>query len=125
ERFKIPAEQPMEAKILSKQIESAKKKVEEQNLVARKKVLKYDNVMNTQREVIYRQRRQVLEGEDMSEEIVTGIDEVVEATVSEFTQEEYSEEWDLEGLVKQMATLYETEITVDELRDELSEISRE
>jgi preprotein translocase subunit SecA len=50
---------------------------------------------------------------------------VIEATVAEFTQEEYSEEWDLEGLVKQMATLYETEITVAELQEELSEISRE
>src|SRR6184192_494353 len=125
ERFKIPEDQPMEAKILSNQIEGAQKKVEEQNFVARKNVLKYDNVMNTQREVIYEQRRQVLEGEDMSEEVLKWIDEVVEATVAEFTQEEYSEEWDLEGLVKQMATLYETEITVDELREELGEISRE
>src|SRR5438067_1023539 len=125
ERFKIPEDQPMEAKILSSQIEGAQKKVEEQNFVARKNVLKYDNVMNTQREVIYEQRRQVLEGQDMSEEVLKWIDEVVEATVAEFTQEEYSEEWDLEGLVKQMATLYETEITVDELQEELGEISRE
>jgi preprotein translocase subunit SecA len=125
ERFKIPEDQPMEAKILSNQIEGAQKKVEEQNFVARKNVLKYDNVMNTQREVIYEQRRQVLEGQDMSEQVLAWIDEVIEATVAEFTQEEYSEEWDLEGLVKQMATLYETEITVDELREELDEISRE
>jgi preprotein translocase subunit SecA len=125
ERFKIPEDQPMEAKILSNQIENAQKKVEEQNFVARKNVLKYDDVMNTQRKVIYEQRRSVLEGEDMSEEVLKWIDEVIEATVNEFTQEEYAEEWDLEGLVKQMATLYDTEITVDELREELSEISRE
>jgi preprotein translocase subunit SecA len=125
QRFKIPDDQPMEAKILSNQIEGAQKKVEEQNFVARKNVLKYDDVMNRQRMVIYEQRRAVLEGEDMKEQVLEWIDEVVAATVEQFTQEEYSEEWDLEGLVKQMATLYETEITVDELREELSEISRE
>jgi preprotein translocase subunit SecA len=61
----------------------------------------------------------------MSEDVRNWIDEVVTATVDQFTQEEYSEEWDLEGLVKQMATLYETEVTVDELREDLGEISRE
>jgi preprotein translocase subunit SecA len=125
ERFKIPDDQPMEAKILSNQIEGAQKKVEEQNFVARKNVLKYDNVMNTQREVIYEQRREVLEGEDMSEQVRQWIDEVVERTVNEFTAEEYAEEWDLEALVKQMATLYDTEVTADELREDLGELSRE
>jgi preprotein translocase subunit SecA len=69
ERFKLPDDQPMEAKILSNQIENAQKKVEEQNFVARKNVLKYDDVMNVQRKVIYEQRRRVLEGQDLSEEI--------------------------------------------------------
>ena len=69
ERFKLPDDQPMEAKILSNQIENAQKKVEEQNFVARKNVLKYDDVMNVQRQVIYEQRRRVLEGADLSEEI--------------------------------------------------------
>jgi preprotein translocase subunit SecA len=125
ERFKIPEDQPMEAKILSNQIENAQKKVEEQNFVARKNVLKYDDVLNIQRQVIYEQRREVLEGHDMSEKVREWIDEVIERTVAEFTQEEYSEEWDLEGLVKQMAVLYETEITVDELKEDLGDISRE
>ena len=69
ERFKVPDDQPMEAKILSNQIENAQKKVEEQNFVARKNVLKYDDVLNKQRTVIYEQRRRVLEGEDLSEEV--------------------------------------------------------
>src|SRR6266511_3453211 len=124
-RFKIPDDQPMEAKILSNQIEGAQKKVEGQNFVARKNVLKYDDVMNRQRVVIYEQRRAVLEGEDMSEQVKEWIDEVVDRTVQEFTQEEYAEEWDLEGLVKQMATLYDTEITVDELREDLGEVTRQ
>ena len=69
ERFKLPDDQPMEQKILSNQIENAQKKVEEQNFVQRKNVLKYDDVMNVQRVVIYEQRRAVLEGQDLSEEI--------------------------------------------------------
>ena len=68
-RFKVPDDQPMEAKVLSRQIENAQKKVEEQNFVMRKNVLKYDDVMNKQRMVIYQQRRQVLEGQDLSEEV--------------------------------------------------------
>jgi preprotein translocase subunit SecA len=125
ERFKIPEDQPMEAKILSNQIEGAQKKVEEQNFVARKNVLKYDDVMNTQRKVIYEQRRNVLEGEDMSDQVREWINEVIASTVDQFTQEEYAEEWDLEGLVKQMATLYDTEVTADELMEDLGDVSRD
>ena len=90
DRFKIPEDQPMEAKILSNQIESAQKKVEEQNFVARKNVLKYDDVMNVQRQVIYEQRRRVLEGEDLSEDIKAWIEEVVERVVDEHTMGEFS-----------------------------------
>ena len=79
DRFKLPESEPMEASILSKQIESAQKKVEEQNFVARKNVLKYDDVMNTQRQVIYEQRRRVLEGEDLSGDMEGWIDELVES----------------------------------------------
>jgi len=125
QRFKIPEDQPMEAKILSNQIEGAQKKVEEQNFVARKNVLKYDDVMNRQRVVIYEQRRDVLEGEDMKDQVVEWIDEVVERTIDQFTSEEYAEEWDLEGLVKQMALLYDTEVTVDELREDLGDVTRD
>ena len=98
-RFKIPDDQPMEAKILSNQIENAQKKVEEQNFVARKNVLKYDDVMNTQRMVIYEQRRRVLEGEDLSDEVREWIREAVETTVAQFTDSEFAEDWDLDGLV--------------------------
>ncbi|HLX19828.1 MAG TPA: preprotein translocase subunit SecA, partial [Gaiellaceae bacterium] len=125
ERFKIPEDQPMEAKILSRQIEGAQKKVEEQNFVMRKNVLKYDDVLNRHRGRIYEQRRQVLEGEDMSEQVNLWIDEVIEDTVDTFTSEQYSEEWDLEALTNAMAALYQTEITAQELREDLGEISRE
>src|SRR4030095_4336395 len=106
ERFKLPDDQPMEASILSKQIENAQKKVEEQNFVMRKNVLKYDDVMNTQRQVIYAQRRSVLEGEDLSEEIRGWIDEVIENAVDTYTQAQYSEEWDLGALTQAMRDLY-------------------
>jgi preprotein translocase subunit SecA len=124
DRFKLPDDQPMEAGILSRQIEGAQKKVEEQNFVARKNVLKYDDVMNLQRVVIYDQRGDVLEGEDLSEQMLEWIDEVVETVVYTYTEGEFSEEWDLDGLVQAMQALYQTEVTVDELREEV-ELSRE
>jgi preprotein translocase subunit SecA len=124
-RFKIPDEQPMEAKILSNQIENAQKKVEEQNFVARKNVLKYDDVMNTQRMVIYEQRRRVLEGEDLSEDVREWIRESVDAGVRQSTDSEFPEDWDLESLVTNMQSLYGTDITVDELRDEVDVTDRE
>ncbi len=119
ERFKIPDDQPMQASILSKQIEGAQKKVEEQNFVSRKNVLKYDDVMNTQRMVIYEQRRRVLEGADMSEDVRAWIEEVVATNVANFTEDEDSEQWDLAGLVAQMQGLYGTDITVEELQAEV------
>ncbi|HET8812829.1 MAG TPA: SEC-C metal-binding domain-containing protein, partial [Gaiella sp.] len=125
ERFKIPDDQPMEASILSRQIENAQKKVEEQNFVSRKNVLKYDDVMNTQRVVIYDQRRHVLDGDDLSDEIRTWIEEVIAANVAQFADAETTEEWDLDGLVAQMRALYGTDMTVDELREEVDVDSRE
>ncbi len=129
QRFKIPDDQPIEASILSRQIEGAQKKVEEQNFVARKNVLKYDDVMNTQRLVIYEQRRRVLEGDDLSDDIREWIREVVEVNVANFTEAEYPEEWDLEGLVNQMNGLYassqEDAYTVEELRENVDVTSRE
>ncbi len=118
QRFKLPDDQPMEAKILSNQIEGAQKKVEEQNFVMRKNVLKYDDVMNSQRMVIYEQRRRVLEGADLSAEVLDWVDEVIANVVAEFTQEEYAEEWDLDALTRGMADLYGSEISADELRED-------
>ena len=121
ERFKVPDDQPMEAKILSNQIENAQKKVEEQNFVMRKNVLKYDDVLNKQRTVIYDQRRRVLEGEDLSEEVRLWIDEVIERAVFFYTQSDFTEEWDLEALCKAMTDIYATDepITPEELSEEV------
>ena len=87
--------------------------------------LKYDDVLNRHRGRIYEQRRQVLDGEDLSEQIKLWIEEVVEDTVNVFTADEYAEGWDLEALTQAMAQLYQTEITAKELREDLGEVSRE
>jgi preprotein translocase subunit SecA len=116
-RFKVPDDQPMEAKVLSRQIENAQKKVEEQNFVMRKNVLKYDDVMNKQRVVIYEQRRRVLEGDDFSEEVKGWIDEVVERSVDAFVDPE-TDQIDLVALTGHMQQLYNSEITADELRED-------
>ncbi|MFL5955661.1 MAG: SEC-C metal-binding domain-containing protein, partial [Gaiellaceae bacterium] len=117
ERFKLPDDQPMEAGILSRQIENAQKKVEEQNFVARKNVLKYDDVMNVQRREIYEQRNRVLHGEDLSELVKESwIPEVLSNVVAEYTQDPLTEEWDLNALVAAMENVYGTGVTAEELR---------
>ncbi|HST15977.1 MAG TPA: preprotein translocase subunit SecA, partial [Gaiellaceae bacterium] len=117
ERFKLPDEQPMEAGILSRQIENAQKKVEEQNFVARKNVLKYDDVMNVQRMEIYEQRRAVLEGHDLSLQIKEDwLHEAIEGIVEAYTGTELEGDWPLEELVNAMEGLYGTGVTADELK---------
>jgi preprotein translocase subunit SecA len=117
ERFKLPDDQPMEASILSRQIENAQKKVEEQNFVARKNVLKYDDVMNVQRMVIYEQRNRVLHGEDLAEDIrEIWLPEVIEGVVGDYTNFEASEEWELGELVAAMEALYGTGVAEAELK---------
>ena len=126
ERFKIPDDQPMEAKILSSQIEGAQKKVEEQNFVARKNVLKYDDVMNSQRMVIYEQRREVLEGQDISDRCGSWIDEVVEQHRRRTSRRRTTPRSGISRRsCKQMAALYDTEVTVDELREDMAEVTRD
>ena len=118
DKFKLPDDQPMDQKILTNQIENAQKKVEEQNFVQRKNVLKYDDVMNVQRLVIYAQRRAVLEGEDLSAQIKEEwLPEVISNIVDDYTAMEMQGDWDLGELVNAMETLYGTGVTADELRE--------
>ena len=117
ERFKLPDDQPMESGILSRQIENAQKKVEEQNFVQRKNVLKYDDVMNVQRQVIYEQRHRVLHGEDLGEDMrEEWLPEVISNVVSDYTADEAHDEWELGDLVGAMDALYGTGVTEDELK---------
>jgi preprotein translocase subunit SecA len=100
-------EQPIEAKMLSRTIENAQKKVEQQNFLIRKRVLEYDDVLNKQREVIYRYRREILEGRDMSEASKEELHGVFERIVAEYTPGDFIEDWDVEGLFAQVAQIFE------------------
>jgi preprotein translocase subunit SecA len=108
-------EEPIEAKMLSKQIENAQRKVEEQNFLIRKRVLEYDDVMNQQREVVYQYRDRVLEGQNMADTAREQISEVIERLVEEYTPGDYVEEWDLEGLWLQLDQVFRVDFAPDEL----------
>jgi preprotein translocase subunit SecA len=120
-------EQPIEAKMLSRTIENAQKKVEQQNFLIRKRVLEYDDVLNQQREVIYRYRREILEGRDMSEPAKDELHGVFERIVQEYTPGDFIEDWDVDGLFGQVTQIYDPSFGPDEIdaealdRDELTD----
>ena len=95
----VEEDMPIESKMLTKIIESSQKKVEGRNFSIRKNVLNYDDVMNTQREIIYKQRSQVLDGEDLHGSILKMMDELIENTVNLYLPEEdVKEHWNIVGL---------------------------
>ena len=118
-RFNVPDDVPIEAKMVSSAIRSAQTQVEAQNFEIRKNVLKYDDVLNRQRQVIYAERRRVLEGEDVSDQIRGFLDDTVAAYVEAETGENAGDEWDLERLWTALRTLYPVSLDIDEL-DEAS-----
>src|SRR5205085_6655189 len=108
-------EEPLDSKMLSKQIESAQKKVEEQNFLIRKRVLEYDDVMNQQREIIYKIRDRILEGEDMSGTARAQIRDVIDGLVDQYLVGDYVEDWDLDGLFTQLEQIYPVALTVEDI----------
>jgi preprotein translocase subunit SecA len=120
-------EEPIEAGMLTKQIEKAQRKVEEQNFLIRKRVLEYDDVMNEQRRIVYEYRDQVLEGRDMGDQARQEIASVVDHLVDEYAGADYVEDWDLEGLFGALGDIYPVRLTAEEVtaeslgRDELVE----
>ncbi|MEW8997115.1 MAG: preprotein translocase subunit SecA [Thermoanaerobacter sp.] len=103
----IDDDQPIEHKILTKQIEQAQKKVEGINFDTRKHVLQYDDVMNKQREIIYVQRRKVLEGENLKESILEMVKSIIERNVEIYTAgSKYPEEWDIKGLLNHLYDMF-------------------
>ncbi|MEO6886738.1 MAG: preprotein translocase subunit SecA [Jatrophihabitantaceae bacterium] len=112
--LRLPEDVPIEARPVSKAIQSAQTQMEQQNHEIRKNVLKYDEVMNKQRTVIYEERRKVLDGADLSEQVRPMIDDVVTEYVQGATAAGYSEEWDLDQLWTALKTLYPISLTVDE-----------
>jgi preprotein translocase subunit SecA len=112
--LRLPEDVPIEAKMVAKAIQSAQTQMEQQNFEIRKNVLKYDEVMNKQRTVIYDERRQVLEGRDLTDQIRPMITDVVTSYVEGATASGYPEEWDLEQLWTALKTLYPISLTIDE-----------
>lgn len=113
--MRLPDDVPIEHKMVSKAIKSAQTQVEQLNMETRKNVLKYDEVMNEQRKVIYAERHRVLEGEDLREQIEHMIVDVVKAYVSGATSQGYAEDWDHEQLWTALKTLYPVSLDWDDL----------
>jgi preprotein translocase subunit SecA len=110
-------ELPIEHKMLTKQIEGAQKKVEDQNFLQRKRVLEYDDVMNQQREIVYEYRDRILEGQDMSDVGRTQIADAVERLCGEYLQGDYEEDWDLDALFTQLEQIYPTSYDVEDIAE--------
>ena len=117
-RFNVPDDVPIEAKMVTNAIKSAQSQVEAQNFEIRKDVLKYDDVLNRQRLVIYDERRRVLSGEDIEDQVRTFIRDTVASYVRAATSEGYPESWDLERLWGALGQLYPVGVTITELEDE-------
>ena len=99
-------EEPIEAGMLSKQIEKAQRKVEEQHFLMRKHTLEYDDVLNQQREVIYTYRDEVLEGRDMSDAAREEVVSLIERLVDEYTAGDFVEDWDVDGLLRRVEEIF-------------------
>ena len=104
--------------MLTKTVENAQKKVEEQNFLQRKSVLEYDDVMNEQRRVVYKYRREILEGRDISENAREELEGVIERLVEEYTAGDILEEWDLDELETQLRLIWPVGIDVADLAPE-------
>jgi preprotein translocase subunit SecA len=116
-RFNVPDDVPIEAKMVTNAIRSAQSQVEAQNFEIRKDVLKYDDVLNRQRLVIYDERRRVLEGEDIEEQVRTFVTDTIDGYVRSATGDGYPEAWDLEQLWTALKQLYPVGVTIEQLED--------
>jgi preprotein translocase subunit SecA len=115
---KTPADAPLESKTVTRSIRSAQTQVEQLNFEMRKDLLKYDDVMNRQRQVVYAERHRVLAGEDLHEQVRHMIDEIVADYVATATNEGFAEEWDLDQLWTAFRRLYPVGLTPEALIEE-------
>jgi preprotein translocase subunit SecA len=118
----LPEDAPIESKMVSNAIRSAQTQVEAQNFDMRKNVLKYDDVMNRQRTVIYGERRDVLEGADIKDQVAGFVADTLSAYVDGATANGYAEDWDLEKLFTEVGAIYPISFTVDELVTEVGSL---
>ncbi|MGO1962422.1 MAG: preprotein translocase subunit SecA [Corynebacterium sp.] len=116
-RLNVPDDMPIDSKMVTNAIKGAQSQVENSNFEMRKNVLKYDEVLNEQRKVIYRERRQILEGEDIASNVRTMMDDTLAAYVDGATAEGYVEDWDLDELWTALDSLYGPSVTSTELID--------
>ncbi len=126
ERYDMPEDMPIQAKMVTKAVEGAQRKVEEINFAMRKNVLEYDDVMNKQRRVIYEERNKILDGKDLTEHVNEVTSDTVWYKVTEYCPEDVDpEEWDIEGLKKWIISLTGKSEGLPEfsLEDETAEIS--
>lgn len=114
----MPDDMALESKIVSKAIETAQGQVESTNAEQRKNVLKYDDVMNRQREAIYTDRRRILEGGDLQGQVQHFMEDVVKAMVAEATSEGHGDDWDLKQLWTNLGQLYPIALSIDEVLEE-------
>jgi preprotein translocase subunit SecA len=119
----LPEDEPIESKMVSNAIRSAQTQVEAQNFEIRKNVLKYDDVMNRQREVIYAERRLVLEGEDIGTQVGDFMAETISAYVRSATAQGYAEDWDLSQLWTAIKLIYPISFTPEDLIAEFGSVS--
>ena len=117
ERFNLPEDVPIESKMVTRAIRSAQTQIESQNFEIRKNVLKYDEVLNKQREVIYAERREVLMGADLHEQVQNMLEDVISDYVDAATAAAYSEDWDLNQLWTALKTLYPVSVSSEELEN--------
>ena len=123
-RAGFPDDLPLESKIVTRGIRSAQSQVEARNFEIRKNVLKYDDVLSRQREVIYEQRRRVLEGENMQDQVQHFLEDVLDEYVSGATADGHPEDWDLEQLWTSLKTVYPVSIEVDEVVEQAGGLGR-
>ena len=121
----LPDDVPIESKMVSRAIRSAQTQIEQQNFEIRKNVLKYDEVLNKQRTVIYEERRQILHGDDLHEQISNMVDDAVTGYVDAATAEGYPEDWDLDQLWTALKTLYPMTLKVEDVAPERNDLSRD
>jgi len=116
ERFNFPEDMPIEHKLVSKAIESAQKQVESQNFEVRKNLLKYDDVMNRQREVIYDERDRLIEGSDFGEVARQWVEDTIVSAVHTFTNPDiYPEDWNLDELLAYVNQVYPVTVSVKDM----------
>jgi preprotein translocase subunit SecA len=113
----LPEDTPIEARMVTKAIEKAQATVEGRNAERRKDVLKYDEVMNEQRKVVYRRRQAILNGANLRDEAMQKLEEVMQRVVSTFCPTDFHEDWDIPGLLHEVLNYFPTRFTADELRE--------